>query len=112
MAGSCAVGGNVQFEELAGRALDDAAFQGASYADVRFEDGRSERVEVRNGEVVTLCDDTTTGYGIRALVDGAWGFASGDELTTGGIAAVAARAVQIARASASVGTERLGQAPT
>ena len=106
----------MQFEELAGRALDDAAFQGASYADVRFEDARAERIEVRNGEVVTLSDNVTTGYGMRALVDGAWGFAAGDELTTAGVADpvadVASPVGEIARASASVGTARLGQAPT
>jgi len=84
---------------------------GAAYADIRFEDGREERIEVRNGEVVSLHDDSSCGFGVRALVDGAWGFASSDDLSEYGAAAAAARAVEIARASAAIGKERLGAAP-
>lgn len=102
----------MQFEELAGRALDTAKVQGATYADIRFEDARSERTEVRNGEVIALRDDVGRGYGIRALVDGAWGFASCDDLSASGVDAAAARAVAIADASAAVGVHRLGEAPT
>ena len=86
--------------------------RGAAYADIRFEDGREERIEVRNGEVVALHDDSSCGFGVRALVDGAWGFASSDDLTEAGASAAAARAVEIARASAAIGTERLGSTPT
>ena len=42
----------MQFEELGARALDDASAAGAAYADIRFEDARSERIEVRNGVCV------------------------------------------------------------
>ncbi len=55
------------FEGPAGRVLDTALKSGATYADVRFERGRSERIEVRNGVVVTLADDRSAGFGVRAL---------------------------------------------
>ena len=102
----------MQFEDLAGSALETARARGAEYADARFEDARSERIEVRNGEVITSRDDRSTGYGVRALVDGTWGFASSDDLSRSGLDATAARAVAIAKAGAAIGVERLGEAPT
>ena len=101
----------MQFDELGARALETARGRGAEYADVRFENGRTERIEVRNGEVSTLRDDVTYGYGVRTLVDGAWGFAAADDLTPAGVDAAVARAVEIARASAAIGTHRVGEAP-
>ncbi len=67
---------NGPFDHAAARALDTAVAQGAQYADVRFEVARAERIEVRNGVVAALADSTSDGFGIRALVDGAWGFAA------------------------------------
>ena len=101
----------MNFESPAQRALDTARARGATYADVRFEDGRSERIEVRNGVVVTLSDDRTAGYGIRAFVDGAWGFAAADDASDGGLDATAARAVAIAKAGAAVAERRFAEAP-
>ena len=100
------------FTALGRRALDTAAARGASYADVRFEDGRSERIEVRNGVVATLDDATSVGYGVRALVEGAWGFAASADLTEPGVDAAAARAVEIAVAGAAVARQRFGEAPS
>ena len=99
------------FASLARRALDTASVRGAAYADVRFEDGRSERIEVRNGVIATLDDATSVGFGIRALVDGSWGFAAGSDLTEAGVDTIAARAVEIARAGAAVAKERFGEPP-
>lgn len=100
------------YASLAQRALDTARVRGAAYADIRFDDGRTERLEVRNGVLATLTDQTSIGYGIRAFVDGAWGFAAGADLSDAGVDAVAAQAVAIGRAGASVATRRTGQAPT
>jgi TldD protein len=101
----------VNFESPAQRALDTARARGASYADIRFEDGRSERIEVRNGVVVTLSDDRTAGYGMRAFCDGAWGFAASDDQSDAGLDAAAARAVAIAQAGAAVAARRFAEAP-
>ncbi|MEO6990400.1 MAG: TldD/PmbA family protein [Candidatus Baltobacteraceae bacterium] len=100
------------FISLARRALDTATARGATYADVRFEDGRTERIEVRNGALGTLDDARSSGYGLRAFVDGAWGFAASADTSESGIDACAARAVEIARAGAAVATHRFAEAPT
>ncbi len=60
----------MQFDDLA-QALDTAVARGAEYADVRFEEAHNERIEVRNGVVAGLSDETSRGYGIRVLIDGA-----------------------------------------
>ena len=73
------------FASAGRRALERAGAAGAAYADVRFEDARTERIEVRNGAVAALADETSIGYGLRALVDGAWGFAASADLSDAGL---------------------------
>src|SRR5579875_173361 len=92
----------MEFERYAARALDTALQRGASYADLRYERIREERIEVRNGEVATLSDERSSGYGIRAFYEGAWGFAASDDMSNQGVDRTAARAVAIAKASACV----------
>ncbi len=87
-------------DPLIATALDTARQQGAQYADVRLVSNREQRIVVRNGVVDTMTADESAGLGIRALYDGAWGFASTRELTTAAANHAAGQAVQIARASA------------
>ena len=82
-------------------ALDTARARGAEYADIRLVSNREQRIVVRNGVVETMTADESVGLGIRAMYQGAWGFASTRELTTVAADQAAAQAVQIARASAS-----------
>ena len=81
-------------------ALDTARQRGAQYADVRLVSNREQRITVRNGVVETMTADESVGLGIRALYDGAWGFASTRDLTAAAADHAAGQAVQIARASA------------
>ncbi len=99
------------FSSAAHRALDAACSRGAHYADVRFENNRTERIEVRNGVVAAFVDTTSIGYGIRALIDGAWGFCASNDLSDAGLDLAAKRAVEIARACSSVAHTKFGAAP-
>jgi TldD protein len=101
----------VQFESEAKRALDTAAARGADYADVRFGGVRDEHVEVRNGVVAGFHDGESAGFSVRVLRDGAWGFASSAVITDAEIDRVAASAVEIARASATVKGKGIQLAP-
>ena len=87
-------------DELIARALDLAGVKGAGYADVRVVQTDQEQYVVRNGAVDTLSVDQSIGFGVRVLVDGAWGFASSHDLASSEVDRVTALAVQIARASA------------
>jgi TldD protein len=81
-------------------ALDTARLRGAKYADVRVMHLRQRDLTTKNGQVGTLAQSESIGLGIRVLASGAWGFASTDRLTREGVAACAAQAVAIAKASA------------
>jgi len=84
---------------LADRALDLAQVRGASYADVRIVERRTQNISVKNGVVEGLSDAESQGFGVRVIVDGAWGFASSALFTLAEVDRVTALAVQIARAS-------------
>jgi TldD protein len=85
---------------LTDRALNLAQVQGASYADIRLVRRKTQHIAVKNGVVEGLSDDGSQGFGVRVVVDGAWGFASSSLLESREVDRVAAQAVQIARASA------------
>src|SRR5579862_774118 len=87
-------------QEWANLALDTARVRGASFADARVMDVRLRNLSTKNGQVGTLSESESLGIGVRALADGCWGFAATDRLTREGVAACAARAMAIARASA------------
>ena len=103
--------GGMEFSAHAERVLDTALARGAVYADVRFERTRSEQIEVRNGDVADLSDTHSEGFGLRALVDGAWGFAACALFDNVSLDAAASRAVDMARAGASASRHRIGTIP-
>lgn len=70
-----------------------------SYADIRFEEETSEGVRVKDGEVERLWDNLSTGFGIRVLWKGAWGFAASSLLTKAEARRVAEEALAQARAT-------------
>ena len=86
--------------DLEQRALDTATKQGASYADVRVVRRQDESITVKSGRVEAVAFGESEGFGVRVLVDGAWGFAASNRLTAEEADRVAAEAVRIGRASA------------
>jgi TldD protein len=87
--------------DLSQRALDTATKQGAGYADVRVTRRATESISVKSGRVEGVSFGESEGFGVRVLVDGAWGFAASSRLTSDEADRVAAEAVRIARASAT-----------
>ena len=87
-------------DELIARALDLAAVQGASYADIRLVNTDRETYVVRNGVVDTLSASQSTGFGVRVVADGGWGFAASNDFSPSEVDRVTALAVRIARSSA------------
>ena len=88
-------------QDLTQRALDTAAARGAEYADVRVVRRRDESITIKTSRVEGVASGESEGFGVRVLVDGAWGFASSYRLTPAEADRVAAEAVRIARASAT-----------
>lgn len=83
------------------RVLDCAQKLGASYADVRIVRRDGESIWLRTGKVESLNRDSSYGFGVRVIVDGAWGFACSPDVTFDDAKRIAEEAVRAARASAS-----------
>jgi TldD protein len=97
--------------ELAEHAVGTARTKGADYADVRIIDTRRQTLRVRNGRITNMDLSGDLGFGVRVLVDGAWGFAASNRVEKSEIERVAAEAVRIAKASGSLPRGRVTLAP-
>ncbi len=89
-------------KDLASWALDTAAQRGATFADVRVVQDRSRALATKNGKIGNASDSQSLGFSVRVIVNGAWGFAASADMSRGSVEATAARAVDIAKASAKV----------
>jgi TldD protein len=98
-------------KHVANWALGAAALRGATYADVRVVAQRSRALTTKNGKVGSASDAESVGMSVRVLAEGAWGFAASAELGRGAVEATAARAVEVARASARVKQHDIQLAP-
>ena len=83
--------------ELCARALERARAHGAEVADACAESTRAFTARAHGGVIDTLKQSGTRGLGVRAIVGGAVGFASGTDLSAAGIDDLARRAVALAR---------------
>ena len=88
--------------EIAEAALAAARRRKASYADVRVATYRDQRVAAEDRRIERISDSESCGIGVRVIVDGAWGFAATSEVSSADAEAVAATAVEVGKASASL----------
>jgi TldD protein len=86
-------------QELIDLALDGAQRAGAGYADIRLVERSTESLTVKNGDLAEASSDRSAGFGVRVLIDGAWGFAGSSRLEREEVERVTGEAVAIARAS-------------
>ena len=89
-------------KDIISAALGAALSAGASYADARIVDNSHEEVQIASGVVEAVEHSDSFGIGVRAICEGAWGFASSRIVTDAEAKKVARSAVAIARASALV----------
>lgn len=86
-------------KDLIHHILDVARLKKVDYADARIVHRQSEEIGVKNGKVEALTQDSDSGFGIRVLSQGAWGFAASSKMTKSEIEAVFRKALKIAKAS-------------
>jgi len=86
-------------QELIDLGLDAAQRAGAGYADIRFVERHTESLTVKNGNLAEAGSDRSAGFGVRVLIDGAWGFAGSSRLERPEVERITREAVAIARAS-------------
>ena len=97
--------------DLCTLAIDTAKKRGASYADIRLIETKREAIGVRNGALARSDLIEDRGFGVRVLVNGAWGFASSPDATKPEIERAAALAVELAKASAVAKMQDVRLAP-
>lgn len=97
--------------ELLEAALDAATSGGASYADARFVRGESESLSLKGSTIEALDRSESIGYGVRVLVDGAWGYAASAVLDVQEVRRVALTAVEVGKASARLIRKPIELAP-
>ncbi len=87
-------------KDITARALNMAQQRNATYADIRVVTRLTQRIAVKNGKVEALQQDETQGFGVRVIVNGAWGFASSSRLEAKEVERVVTQAIALAKASA------------
>jgi TldD protein len=85
------------------KAVEAALDAGATYADARYLEDRTEAIEVLNGSVESLDRDESAGIGVRALFGSSWGFFGTHDVSDKALRAAGHRATEIAKASGVVG---------
>ncbi len=86
--------------DLINLCLNTASVLGASYTDIRIVHNERESITHKNGKVEDISVPSDSGFGVRMLVNGAWGFASSFKLEHREIEEITALAFKIAKASA------------
>jgi TldD protein len=98
-AGSAGPVEKTTWQALAQLALARIKALGCDYGDIRLIETQNESIRAEDRRIAAVSSRFDSGYGIRALYKGAWGFAAANEFTPEAVEATAARAVEVAQAS-------------
>jgi TldD protein len=86
-------------KDLLLESLNAARSAGAGFADARIGRYLQNFVVTREQQIINVVDTDSIGIGVRALVNGTWGFAASRDLSKAGVANAAREAVAIAKAN-------------
>ncbi|MCP4583521.1 MAG: TldD/PmbA family protein [candidate division Zixibacteria bacterium] len=81
-------------------AMEKAISAGATYADFRYVHTESEELSYSDGAPEDVSHSIDRGFGIRVIVDGAWGFCSSANTDVTEIDRIVRKAINIGKASA------------
>ncbi|MFE4974505.1 TldD/PmbA family protein [Kitasatospora sp. NPDC056651] len=99
------------YRRLSEAALGRAVELGAEHADFRFERVRDASWRLRDARLTGAFDTVATGFAVRVLHQGVWGFAAGTEHTAEAAVAAVERAVAAAAAARPLTRARTEPAP-
>jgi len=86
-------------QELANLAVNLIRQAGCEYGDIRLCNYRNQRLSARDRSLKNLADNVSSGFGVRVLLDGAWGFAASYRKTAEEVTRIVNLAVDIAKGS-------------
>jgi TldD protein len=87
------------FKELALLAVDLIRQAGCEYGDIRICHYRRQNLSARDRSLNRLSDNVSSGFGVRVLLDGAWGFVASHRITPAEITRIVNLAVDTAKGS-------------
>ncbi|WP_071517584.1 TldD/PmbA family protein [Geitlerinema sp. PCC 9228] len=85
--------------ELATLAVDLMRQLGCEYGEIRVASYRRQTLEARDRSLTNLADSVSSGFGVRVLYQGAWGFAASHHQTPEAITQTVNLAIAIAKGS-------------
>ena len=85
--------------ELAHLAIELIRHAGCEYGDIRISSYRTQSLTARDRSLSNLSDNLSSGFGVRVLWHGSWGFAASYQKTPEEISRIVALAVEIAKGS-------------
>ena len=91
-----------QFKDLADVAISTAKKLGASYCDLRVARYMNESIDTREERVEGVNSSVNSGFGVRVLLEGTWGFASSNVVTKEQIEKITRLAMEIAKANRAI----------
>ncbi|MEM8676817.1 MAG: TldD/PmbA family protein [Cyanobacteria bacterium P01_G01_bin.67] len=86
-------------KELANLAVDLIRQAGCEYGDIRICNYRKQSLSARDRSLNRLADNESSGFGVRVLLDGAWGFVASHQITPDEITRIVNLAVETAKGS-------------
>lgn len=85
--------------------MEEAKKRGVTYSDIRLIEDETETIDTENGNVQAIGRSFSLGFGIRVLVNGAWGFSSSSKVDKYDLDKVLDEAISIAKASSKIKKE-------
>jgi TldD protein len=86
-------------KELAILAVDLIRQAGCEYGDIRICHARQQNLSASDRSLNRLSDNVSSGFGVRVLLDGAWGFVASHRITPAEITRIVNLAVETAKGS-------------
>jgi TldD protein len=96
---------DLNWNELAALALKGVRSSGAEYGDIRLIQSTVQTIRGEDRRIANIREFRDSGFGVRVLFQGAWGFAASSILSLEEVPRVVALATDIAKASATVASE-------
>ncbi|MGL5832367.1 MAG: TldD/PmbA family protein [Waterburya sp.] len=88
-----------EFKELAILAVDLIRQAGCEYGDIRICHYRNQNLAASDRSLNRLSDNVSSGFGVRVLLDGAWGFVASHRITPAEITRIVSLSVETAKGS-------------
>ena len=95
------------WHELSELALKRIQAAGAEYGDIRIMESHTQVVHGEDRRIAAVRDASDSGFGVRVLFKGAWGFAASSIMSPEEVPRVTELAIDIAKGSATLALDRV-----